>query len=406
MTNRSVESRGAGALVSFTPFADGYYDLDRKGPVDSERHRQKVRDAIKENLQDLVSNESIITSDGQKTVKVPVPTIDLPHFRFDPNSGERVGEGEGNSAQGDVVIPGQGNDGVRKGKKAGNQPGVDYYEAEVSIDELAAVLFADLGLPNLQPKKQQDTEAEAIVFNDIRKKGVMGNLDKRRTIYENLKRNAMRRKPGFHNVTDEDLRFKTWQPTVKKDTNAVIFAMRDVSGSMGEFEKYITRASYFWMVRFLRTKYDKVEIVFITHHTEAKVVDEASFFNQGESGGTVVSSAYKLANDLIDEKYDPQKWNIYPFHYSDGDNWGDQDNGRCVELVRGMAPKINMFGYAEIQENDSYRGSATTLMKAFEALKKEPKFRPAIIKTNNDIYPALKTFFTAELSTEGAVSKV
>src|SRR5204863_9898371 len=133
----------------------------------------------------------------------------------------------------------------------------------------------------------------------------------------------------------EDLRYKTWEEQMTYESNAVVIAMMDVSGSMGEFKKYIARSFYFWMVRFLKTKYNNVKIVFISHHTEAKEVTEEEFFHKGESGGTQVSSAYELALQIIQERYNPADWNIYPFHFSDGDNlpW---DNDRCVQLVIKM----------------------------------------------------------------------
>ena len=145
---------------------------------------------------------------------------------------------------------------------------MDYYEAEITVEELAALVFADLGLPFLKPKGRQEIESETVRFNEIRKRGIMSNLDKKRTIGENLRRNARLGQPGFFGLSNDDLRFKTWERDVKYETNAVVIAMRDVSGSMGEFEKYITRSFYFWMVRFLRTKYNHVRIVFLTHHTD------------------------------------------------------------------------------------------------------------------------------------------
>ena len=121
---------------------------------------------------------------------------------------------------------------------------------------------------------------------------------------------------------------------------------------MGEFEKYISRSFYFWMVRFLRTKYNNVKIVFITHHTEAKEVDEETFFTLGESGGTQVSSAYELA--LRDHRgaLSPDDWNIYPFHFSRRRQLGPWDNERCVKLVNELMQRCNLFGYGEIREGD------------------------------------------------------
>ena len=159
----------------------------------------------------------------------------------------------------------------------------------------------------------------------------MGNIDKKRTMMSAFKRNAMKGKPKFHPIYKEDLKFKTWNEVVKPDSKAVVLAMMDTSGSMGIWEKYMARSFFFWMTRFLRSKYETVEIEFIAHHTEAKVVTEEEFFTKGESGGTICSSAYRKALELIEEKYQPTRYNIYPFHFSDGDNL-TSDNARCVKL--------------------------------------------------------------------------
>ncbi|HLH74869.1 MAG TPA: DUF444 family protein, partial [Chloroflexota bacterium] len=311
------------------------------------------------------------------------------HFRYDFGRNKHIGQGEGDSQAGDKV----GQAGPGQGKQAGNVPGLDYYEADITVDEIASLIFEDLGLPNLQQKQSETIEGETFRFNEIARKGLMSNLDKRRTILQNLRRNAMHGHPQFANVNEDDLRFKIWVPDVRRETNAVVIAMRDVSGSMGEFEKYISRSFYFWMVKFLRTKYNNVRIVFITHHTEAKEVDEETFFKLGESGGTKVSSAYQLALDIIKERFDPNAWNIYPFHFSDGDNWGDVDNRRCVDLVNRLLEASNVFGYGEIREGGVR--SSSTLMNAFQAIK-SPRFIPVIITEKKDVHPALKKFFSTQ----------
>src|SRR2546428_8746098 len=105
------------------------------------------------------------------------------------------------------------------------------------------------------------------------------------------------------------MRYRTWNETTEMQRNAVVIAMRDVSGSMGEFEKYVSRSFYFWMLRFLRTRYERVQVAFVTHHTEAREVDEETFFKLGESGGTKASSAYELALAIVRQRYDPARWN-------------------------------------------------------------------------------------------------
>ncbi|MCC6174673.1 MAG: sporulation protein YhbH [Chloroflexi bacterium] len=369
------------------------WSLHRKGPIDQSRHNERVKEAIKHNLGEIVSQESIVTSDGKRVVKVPIRSLDLPRFRFDRGRKNHAGQGQGKSKVGDVIgqeATGQGQ-GPGKGRQAGDQPGIDYYEAEITIDDLATLVFEDLGLPFLEPKGRALVESEDVRFDEVRRTGPMSNLDKRRTIRENLIRNARVGRKGFGHLTNDDLRFKTWERKIKEESNAVVIAMRDVSGSMGEFEKYISRSFYFWMVRFLRTRYTQVQIVFITHHTEAREVDEDTFFNLGESGGTKVSSAYQLALDIAEERYPVAEWNTYPFHFSDGDNWGEVDNQRCLELVKTLLGRSNAFGYGEIQEGG--RRSPSTLMSAFGAIR-DPHFIGVTITRKEDVYPALKQFFS------------
>lgn len=402
------------------------WSLQRKGIVDQERHKERVRDAIKKNLGSIVSDEAIILSDGKRKVKIPMRALDEYKFRFDHNKRKHVAQGSGNTKVGDVIArdqrPGQGQ-GSGSGP-AGNEGGGETYEAEVDIGDLAALIFEDLHLPFLEEKAKQAIPARTTRFNEIRRTGVMANLDKRRMIFENIKRNAREaraeqpadddtprdeqdapRGARFGNVKKEDLRFKSWEEDIKHESNAVVLALMDVSGSMGEFKKYIARSFYFWMVRFLRTKYDNVAIRFISHHTEAREVTEEQFFTQGESGGTVVSSAYELALAIIKQDYPQNDWNIYPFHFSDGDNYYS-DNEEAVRLADELIQTCNLFGYGEIGEEGApaYRRASGALLSIYgDRLKNKDRFVGVRIDDKTDVYPALKKFFGDKA--EGKASK-
>src|SRR5918998_2423449 len=372
------------------------WSLQRKGIIDQDRHKERVKEAIRKNLGSIVSNEAIILSDGKRTVKVPIRSLDEYKFRFDHRKRKHVGQGDGRTRVGDVIgRESQGGQGTGSGP-AGSEGGAEYYEAEINIDELAALIFEDLSLPFLEEKAKKAVPAKTTRFNEIRRTGVMANLDKRRMIMENIKRNAREEKGArFGGVKKEDLRFKTWEEDRRYESNAVVLALMDVSGSMGEFKKYIARSFFFWMVRFLRTKYDNVEIVFVSHHTEAKEVSEEQFFTQGESGGTVVSSAYQLALEIIRARFRPSEWNIYPFHFSDGDNYYS-DNEEAVRLADQLIQTCNLFGYGEIGEEgaSSYRRSSGALLSIFnDRLKHKERFVGVRIDDKEDVYPALKQFF-------------
>lgn len=372
------------------------WSLQRKGIIDQERHKERIKEAIRKNLGSIVSSESIILSDGRKRVRVPMRSLDEYKFRFDHRKRKHVGQGDGKTKVGDVIgrenLQGQG---AGPGQ-AGDQPGQDYYEAEVDIDDIAALIFEDLQLPFLEEKARQAVQSRTTKFTEIRRVGALSNLDKRRTMMENIRRQA--REKGVAKlgpIKKEDLRFKSWEEEVRYESNAVVLAIMDVSGSMGEFKKYIARSFFFWMVRFLRTKYDQVKIVFISHHTEAREVSEEAFFTQGESGGTVVSSAYKLALDIIAERFPPQAWNVYPFHFSDGDNYYS-DNEEAVRMADYLIDTCNLFGYGEIGEEGagSYRRTSGALLSIFnDRLHNKDRFIGVRIDNKEDVYPALKEFF-------------
>ncbi|MFJ5772352.1 sporulation protein YhbH [Psychrobacillus sp. NPDC093180] len=365
------------------------WSLHRKGYQDQQRHMDKVKEAIKDNLPDLISEESIIMSNGRDVIKIPIRSLDEYKIRYNYDKTKHVGQGDGDSQVGDVIAKGsgEGEDGQGKGKQAGDQAGKDYYEAEVTIEELETALFKEMELPNLQQKEQMDIVTDKVEFNDIRKKGLMGNIDKKRTIITAIKRNAMKGKAEITPIHNDDLRFKTWDEVVKPESKAVVLAMMDTSGSMGAFEKYCARSFFFWMARFLRTKYETVEIEFIAHHTEAKVVSEEAFFSKGESGGTICSSAYIKALELIREKYNPARYNIYPVHFSDGENM-TSDNEKCIKLVNELMDISSMFGYGEVNAHSRY----STLMNTYKKID-NPKFRHYVLKENRDVYQALKSLF-------------
>lgn len=367
------------------------WSLHRKGYDDQQRHQEKVQDALKNQLPDLISEENIVMSNGKDVVKIPIRSLDEYKIRYNHDKNKHVGQGEGDSQVGDVIArDGSPQQAQGKGEKPGDQPGEDFYEAEISIAELEEALFNQLALPNLQEKEKDNIITTDINFNDIRKTGLQGNIDKKRTMLEAFKRNAMGGDATFNPIYPEDIRYKTWNEEVKPESKAVVLAMMDTSGSMGMWEKYMARSFFFWMSRFLKTKYETVEIEFIAHHTEAKVVSEDDFFSKGESGGTICSSAYKKALELIDSKYSPERYNIYPFHFSDGDNL-TSDNKRCLQLVEQLMDVSSMFGYGEVNQYNRH----STLMSAYKKIEDE-RFRHFVLRRKADVFYAMKHFFKEE----------
>jgi uncharacterized protein len=363
------------------------WSLHRKGYLDQSRHKEKVQEAIKQQLGDLIVDESIILSDGKKTTKIPMRSLEEFRFRFDYKN-NHTGQSNKKMSTGDILAREHGRkQGAGNGPGAGEEPGIDIYEAEITYDDLAAILFEELQLPNLDDKKRPLIAHEKPEFRDVRKKGLMSNIDKKRTLLESIKRQSMSGKNDLH-ITPEDLRFKTWETHPNYEANAVIIAMMDTSGSMGQFEKYISRTFFFWMVRFLRKKYENVEMRFLAHHTEAKEVTEEEFFTRGESGGTRCSSVYQLALDIIQRNYPPEHYNIYPVHFTDGDNIGS-DNARALNLMQKLVDISQVVGYGEILRTHY----SSTLMSTLKRIT-DPKLRLVTIRDRNEVYGALKTVFS------------
>ncbi|PWU66816.1 sporulation protein YhbH [Gracilibacillus dipsosauri] len=370
--------------------AEEDWSLHRKGFDDQKRHQEKIKDAIKKRLPDIVSEENIIMSRGKDIIRVPIRSLDEYKIRYNQSKNKHVGQGNGDSKVGDIVAQDGTPQKGQKGQKAGDKPGTDYYEAEVDFETLEEAFFQELALPNLEEKEKDNITITDVEFKDIRKKGLTGNIDKKRTMLASYRRNALEGNPSFTPIYPDDLRYKTWDNIIKPESKAVVLAMMDTSGSMGQFEKYVARSFYFWTVRFLRKKYESVEVEFIAHHTEAKVVDEESFFTKGESGGTICSSAYRKALELIEEKYPPSRYNIYPFHISDGDNL-TSDNRRSLEAVSKLLEHASLFGYGEVNQYNRY----STLTQAFKDID-HPRFKQFILRNKEDVFYAMKHFFHEE----------
>jgi hypothetical protein len=366
------------------------WSLHRKGHEDQERHQEKIKEVIRKKIKDLVTEENLIINNGEKKITIPIKELQQYKITYNYNKTKQVGMGDGSSQIGDTVAtdndsgqaPGEGNG-------AGDMSGEDYTYTETEIDlmDIQNIIFEDLELPDLEKKQAGIMETESYEFNDIRRIGITGNIDKKKSMLAAFKRNALKGNPGFYPIYPEDLRYKAWNEIKKPDTKAVIIAMMDTSGSMGIWEKYMSRSFFFWTKKFLETQYDSVEIVYIAHHTEAKIVNEYNFFHRGEAGGTICSSAYRKALQLINEKYPPSQYNIYLYHVSDGDNL-TSDNHRCIKLVDELCNKINMVNYIEVNQYSRH----STLMNAYKYIKHD-KFRHFVVCERKDIFYALKYFF-------------
>jgi sporulation protein YhbH len=371
------------------------WELRRRALKDSIRHDRRVKEAIRKHLKELIAEETIITSDGTKVVKIPLRYLDQYRFRFgQPGSGTGQGKGQ----VGDVIA----RDGARGAgrEQPGDQPGEQVYEAEISVEELTRMMLEDLALPWLEDKDQQAITTTTYQFEDIRRKGSLANLDKKRTLRENLKRHAAHKHPKVGAFDEADLRFKVWRVREESHSNAAVYLLMDRSGSMTTEKKYIAKSFFFWLVRFLRLKYADVDTVFIAHDTEAQVVPEREFFTISNSGGTMCSAAYRVALEHLQQHHPKARWNTYVFHFSDGDNW-EEDNPTCRALVTQLLEHTAMVGYGEIRYRDeaTFYGWVKSFNPAWSTLHHElstithPRFVTVAIKQKEDVYQALQTFF-------------
>ena len=372
------------------------WDLRQRGLKDALRHDKKVQDAIKENLKELIIHEDIILSDGTQRIRFPMKYLDQYHFK-NGSPPQQVGQGLGNV--GDILWqPGQS----QPGDQPGHQPGEHSYDVEIDLAMLTKMMLDDLALPWLEVKPSaHDLVADTVEWTDRRRKGMPGNIDKRQTIKENIKRNAMRHTPGVHDIRDEDLRYKAWRARKDPITNAVIYLLTDWSGSMTVEKRYIAKATCFWIVQFLRLKYTSVTIVFIAHDTEAEIVSEQDFFGKNNGGGTVCSSAYTVALREITRKHPKSLYNVYLWHFSDGENL-DADNSVCLQRVTELLQLCTMVAYVEIawQQQNYF---VHQLIQTFRHIV-HPRFVATVAKTREDIQQILHVFLGADAEAGNQVS--
>ncbi len=368
---------------------------------DRRRHKEKIEKAIKEGIHEIVAEESIIGQDGKKKIKIPVRGIKEYQFIHGTGNGTKgVGSAQGQDIQKGQVVRKPSQQGQGKGKpgKPGDNKGEDYYDVEISLDELAKYLFDDLNLPDLNKKHSDTVMAEKIKRKGYRPKGIRARLSKKETLKNKIRRQKQAVKNGTYDPEGEerfpfhydDLKYKHIEVKKKPITNAVIFMIMDVSGSMGKRKKFLARSFFFLLYQFIRYKYQTVDIVFISHTTEAQEVNEDDFFKKASSGGTFISSGLSMAEEIINERYNPSAWNIYTFHCSDGDNWSE-DNDKALEKMSYLSDISQLAGYIQIKpEQSSIWGEE--MAKVFEVLTSN-SFKVCRVKDKNDIWPEFAKLF-------------
>ncbi|HYF15242.1 MAG TPA: DUF444 family protein [Phycisphaerales bacterium] len=354
---------------------------------DHQRFRQIVRGKIRRDLRRFMSRGDILAREGRRVVSVPIHDVELPRFQYGDNTG--VGMGEGKEGQG-----------VGRG---GEQEGRHVMEVDVSLEELADILAEELRLPRIKPRGQHRITTTRDKYSGIRPVGPASLRSFKRTYREALKRQLAL---GTYDPDDpviipvkSDLRFRTWNEVKKPQSNAAIVYMMDVSGSMGEEQKELVRLEAFWIDTWLRRNYEGIDSRYIVHDVKAGEVDKQTFFSIREDGGTRISSALQCCKELLENHYDPNEWNVYLFHFSDGDNSSDSDNRLCVKLLRDdLLPRCNMFGYCQVASaygSGSFLGVLNESFPGGEPDEQGPRLVTSKVGGREDILESLRTFFKA-----------
>jgi hypothetical protein len=384
----------------FRPYSGADALRSDRSAGDRLRHRQKVREALRANVADIIAEEAILTKTPDRIVKVPIRGIKEYRFIYDDNAPRVAAAGKDKVEEGQVVGDAPSEQDGPPG--AGDRPGFDYYETEITVEELVDLMFEDLKLPELERKKlRENLVAHGTRRQGYRRVGVRVQLDKKRTVRARIRRHMASRRPEqeaaiesprlpFHR---EDLRFRRRVPDVQAESNAVVVCIMDTSGSMGPLKKYLARSFFFLLYQFVRTRYRQVDLVFIAHHAVASEVSEEEFFHKGESGGTLISSGYRKALKIIQDRYHPSLWNVYAFHCSDGENFSG-DNPEARKAAKELCAVCNLFGYGEIKPPAAH-ASESTMLDLFKGLDAE-NFQAFEIARKEDIWPSFKSLLSRE----------
>lgn len=356
---------------------------------DASRFKDIVRGKIRQNLRKYITHGEMIGRKGDGIVSIPLPQLDVPRFRFGKNGQGGVGQGDGDV--GDTI----GQDGDTDGSgQAGSEPGAHILEVELTIDELAKMLADELELPRIQPKGERNLRREKSRYTTIRRVGPESLRHSKRTFIEALKREIA---GGGYDRSNprvipyrEDKRYRAGDPVLVPEANALILYMMDVSGSMTDEQKAIVRTEAFWIDTWIKTNYRSVHRKYIIHDAAAKEVDEQTFYRTRESGGTRISSAYKVALEILERSYNPNDWNIYVFQFSDGDNWGE-DNQLAVHLLKTkLLPICNLYCYGQVESPYGSGDFLRTLHTAFG--KEHETLVVSEIENRDAIFDSIKTF--------------
>ncbi|MDT8880201.1 YeaH/YhbH family protein [Halomonas saccharevitans] len=420
-----------------TYFIDRRANAKHKSAVNRQRFLDRYRTRIKRSVEEAVNRRSITDMERGEKVSIPARDISEPVFQHGPG-GERAIVAPGNKefVEGDRLRRpggGGGGDGSGEGSASNQGEGVDEFAFTLSREEFLDFVFDGLELPHLERKNLVDLDEVRQVRAGVSRDGTPARINIVRSMREaQARRIAMRapirralreavealaeeerKDPVLRNpariselkeeierlekrleavpfIDTYDLRYNNLIDQPQPSSKAVMFCVMDVSGSMTQAHKDIAKRFYLLLYLFLERNYEKVELVFVRHHTAAKEVDEEEFFYSRETGGTIVSSALTLVDEIIEARYPAGQWNLYVAQASDGDNW-DDDSVACRKLlVERLMPRLQYFTYVEITPH-----AHQALWEEYERVEAEydKRFAMRQIVEAGDIYPVFRELF-------------
>lgn len=378
---------------------NGWYDLFSRGARDWLRHNEKVRDAVREHLPEIVAGADIVGG-GSRTVRVPVKMLEHYHFRLS-KPGKQQGVGQGAAKPGDVLAsPSPQGDDSGKGAAGSGEGGIEF-TLEFKIEDIVDWLWEEMQLPNLKSRvgKSEDVDWTREGWD---KRGARSRLDRRRSMRESIKRRAVQPQtpqtpsPTF---TDDDLRFRQLNRREQPSIQAVVFLVMDVSGSMTDRDRQLAKTFFFWATQGLKRQYKHLDTVFVAHTTEAWEFSEEEFFQVQGSGGTVASTGLEKVHEIIDARYSPSRYNIYMFYASDGDNY-TEDRSHAETALRSVAEVANYSGYIEVS-GTGQRPLATETGSLFKSMHAEGKPTGSFpLGRVEDVWDAVRHFFQHQAQTQ------
>jgi sporulation protein YhbH len=386
MSDNTSAGTGAGGKGDRSPSDAGWYDLFSRGARDWLRHNEKVREAVRQHLPQIVAGADVL-SGGASTVRVPVRMLE--HYRFKlRSSNEQQGVGQGQAKPGDRIGRPQ-QDGDNQRGQGGNEDGTIQYTLEFRIDDIVDWLWEEMQLPNLEAKAGRAKEDEW-TREGWDRRGARSRLDRRRSMKEAVKRRHAQGKsaPPF---SDDDLRFRQLVRRPTPTTQAVVFFAMDVSGSMSEGDRQLAKTFFFWVVQGLRRQYKYLEPVFVAHTVDAWEFQEQEFFQVAGTGGTVASSAFEKVLELVDQRYDPGRYNIYLFYASDGEN-APQDRDAAATALHQLGAVASFVGYVEISSGVR-SGRETETAALFRDLAPSDAVGSYVLTAPEAVWDAIRRFF-------------